>query len=199
MASNWSLLWKSHFTRHVFHRKPMRAYRWPQNLTNILVRADSEIKHEPTNVHNKGQKNFFLNNAPVSTHKSKQTSITQFFTQWVIDSSTSLTNVPTRANTCTHHSRSFTAFPTLRTRTPCTNSKCQFFSHLITGCKYSCKHNISCKSSNLIYCISCKTCQKQYIGQTKNANSTEIQLTHFKHQTQQQKTDEVGLHFSLEA
>ena len=27
---------------------------------------------------------------------------------------------------------------------------------------------ISCKSHNLIYCITCKVCNKQYIGQTKN-------------------------------
>ena len=29
------------------------------------------------------------------------------------------------------------------------------------------KKNITCRSSNLIYCISCKTCGKQYVGQTK--------------------------------
>ena len=39
-------------------------------------------------------------------------------------------------------------------------------SHM-TGREYNCKKNVTCKSSNLIYCISCKTCGKQYVGQTK--------------------------------
>ena len=28
--------------------------------------------------------------------------------------------------------------------------------------------NISCRSSNLIYCITCTVCHKQYVGQTSN-------------------------------
>ena len=34
-----------------------------------------------------------------------------------------------------------------------------------TGLKYSSMTNISCRSSNLIYCITCKICHKQYVGQ----------------------------------
>ena len=33
---------------------------------------------------------------------------------------------------------------------------------------YQCKKNVSCKSSNLIYCITYRTCKEQYVGQTKN-------------------------------
>ena len=36
-----------------------------------------------------------------------------------------------------------------------------------TGREYSCKKSVTCKSSNLIYCISCISCGKQYVGQTK--------------------------------
>ncbi len=32
--------------------------------------------------------------------------------------------------------------------------------------EYSCKMNVTCCSSNLIYCITCQKCQKQYVGQT---------------------------------
>ena len=35
-----------------------------------------------------------------------------------------------------------------------------------TGHKHVTKWNVTCKSSNLIYCISCKNCNKQYVGQT---------------------------------
>ncbi len=37
----------------------------------------------------------------------------------------------------------------------------------VTGREYQSKINVTCKSSNLIYCITCKTCGMQYVGQTK--------------------------------
>ena len=33
--------------------------------------------------------------------------------------------------------------------------------------EYMAKHNVSCQSNNIIYCISCQRCGKQYVGQTK--------------------------------
>ena len=36
-----------------------------------------------------------------------------------------------------------------------------------TGRKHQTKYNVTCESSNLIYCIECKTCKIQYVGQTK--------------------------------
>ena len=38
-----------------------------------------------------------------------------------------------------------------------------------TGKKYCTKINITCRSSNLVYCITCRTCGKQYVGQTKRS------------------------------
>jgi hypothetical protein len=35
-----------------------------------------------------------------------------------------------------------------------------------TGIRHECMKNISCRSSNLIYCITCKICNIQYMGQT---------------------------------
>ena len=37
----------------------------------------------------------------------------------------------------------------------------------VTGKTYPTKINITCRSSNLIYCITCRKCKIQYIGQTK--------------------------------
>ena len=37
-----------------------------------------------------------------------------------------------------------------------------------TNRKYKCIKKGTCRSSNLIYCIECNLCQKQYVGQTKN-------------------------------
>ena len=36
---------------------------------------------------------------------------------------------------------------------------------------------ITCKSSNLVYCITCKTCKKQYVGQTKTRLSKDSRVT----------------------
>ena len=36
-----------------------------------------------------------------------------------------------------------------------------------TGTTYSCKRNFTCKSSNLVYAITCRRCKNQYVGQTK--------------------------------
>jgi len=36
-----------------------------------------------------------------------------------------------------------------------------------TGRTYNTRHQVSCKSNNLIYCITCLCCNKQYVGQTK--------------------------------
>ena len=36
----------------------------------------------------------------------------------------------------------------------------------MTGRKYVTKINISCQSHNIIYCIECKTCGLQYVGET---------------------------------
>ena len=57
----------------------------------------------------------------------------------------------------------------------CTNKKCKSSPLLdksgrivssYTKREYSCKKNNTCRSSNLIYCITCLKCQKQYVGQT---------------------------------
>ena len=37
----------------------------------------------------------------------------------------------------------------------------------VTGKKFCTRKNITCRSSNLVYCITCRKCGKQYVGQTK--------------------------------
>ena len=36
-----------------------------------------------------------------------------------------------------------------------------------TNSTFNIKHKLTCKSSNVIYCITCKKCQDQYIGETE--------------------------------
>ena len=67
---------------------------------------------------------------------------------------------------------------TRRAITTCTNCRCQYCHLLneeghimatITGRKIHTKHNVTCNSNNLVYCITCRRCKKQYVGQTKNS------------------------------
>ena len=43
-----------------------------------------------------------------------------------------------------------------------------------TGRSYSIPKHITCNSTNVIYCIECRTCKLQYVGQTKNKLLTRI-------------------------
>ena len=65
----------------------------------------------------------------------------------------------------------------------------------MTGEKFYTMQNINCKSSNLIYAITCKTCGKQYVGQTKRTIMARFQ-GHFYNVKTASQTDAVGLHFS---
>ena len=63
-----------------------------------------------------------------------------------------------------------------------------------TGREYQSKHNVSCKSSNLIYCIKCRVCHKQYVGQTKNTLMQRFQ-SHWTDIGQHSPKTDVGCHF----
>jgi len=63
-----------------------------------------------------------------------------------------------------------------------------------SGREYASKINVSCKSNNLIYCITCKKCKKQYVGQTKNRLIDRFGK-HFYHITSKNKTTPIGRHF----
>ena len=64
-----------------------------------------------------------------------------------------------------------------------------------TGREYITKHNVSCKSNNLIYCITCKICNTQYVGQTKLRLMDRFQGHFWCIQTNTQKND-VAKHFN---
>ncbi len=65
-----------------------------------------------------------------------------------------------------------------------------------TDTKYTCKMNITCKSSNLIYCIQCRTCKKQYVGQTSTTIMKRLQ-GHVDRIKRKVLSDDIGRHFNL--
>ena len=64
-----------------------------------------------------------------------------------------------------------------------------------TGRHYRSRHNVSCNSNNLIYCITCNKCCKQYVGQTKNGLK-EWFKSHFYQITHDPEKNEVSRHFN---
>ena len=69
----------------------------------------------------------------------------------------------------------------------------QFYSHSTTT-KYTIRQHITCTSKNIIYLITCKRCQKQYVGETK----TQFRLRFNNHlSTIRRKTNTpVAIHFN---
>ena len=68
-------------------------------------------------------------------------------------------------------------------------------SSLRSGREYSSKMNVSCQSSNLIYCITCKRCGIQYVGQTKRRVMDRFQ-DHFYKITKALMDTDIGKHFN---
>ena len=89
-------------------------------------------------------------------------------------------------------------------QSPCTTKKCRYCPRLnttgritcsVTNREYSSKIRVDCKSSNLIYCITCKICKIQYIGQTKRRLMDRFQ-GHFYNINSRNQKDVVGHHFN---
>ena len=86
----------------------------------------------------------------------------------------------------------------------CTNRKCRYCPLLnteghivatVTNRKHRTKHNVTCKSNNLVYCITCRRCKKQYVGQTKNSLKQRFQ-GHFYQVVHDVEKTEVSRHFN---
>ena len=58
----------------------------------------------------------------------------------------------------------------------------------VTGQKYHSRTKATCNSNNIVYCISCRTCGKQYVGQTKNTVKKRFQAHFYQIAHEPQKT-----------
>ena len=91
-----------------------------------------------------------------------------------------------------------------RTREKCENPSCRYCSRINTTGKiraawdkktHTVMRNVNCHSNNLIYCITCKTCHKQYVGQTKNSLRQRF-VSHFYLIGHKKLDHEVPRHFN---
>ena len=85
----------------------------------------------------------------------------------------------------------------------CKSKKCTYCPYIdrtgsitstTTGRSYYAKKHISCYSHNLIYCITCTTCKKQYVGQTSK-KLRERFVNHFGNINNRRLNDPIGRHF----
>ena len=65
----------------------------------------------------------------------------------------------------------------------------------VTDRKYITRTNITCRCTNLIYCIECVSCGKHYVGQTKRRLMDRL-MEHFRNIRQDRGTHIVGRHFN---
>ena len=92
-----------------------------------------------------------------------------------------------------------------RTITPrCTRRGCRYcriinrtgtITSSVTGKQYNTRSNVTCHSNNIIYCLHCLTCNKQYVGQTKR-KLVERLREHFRSVNQQSTNHIIGRHFN---
>ena len=87
----------------------------------------------------------------------------------------------------------------------CTKTNCKYCKILnkwgkikskITGMNHTTKHNITCNSSNVICCIECKTCNTQYVRQTKRKIKERIR-EHLLTIKKNHGRNDVLMHFNL--
>ena len=64
------------------------------------------------------------------------------------------------------------------------------------GRAYTTRRKVSCRCTNLVYCINCEQCGKQYVGQTKHRLMDCFQA-HLHNATISKLDDTIGRHFSL--
>ena len=226
VTKNWDFLGKTTTTHHLYEKKLMVGYRRPKNLRDLIVRADVRIKSPKAVLFLRPKNKAKELTSPKGNTKldpKKQSSILDFLNRRPTNSealhgSTSVTNTTQEREISVTKSTSLTVMYTAnQIRNKCNAKKqCRYCPILNTSGKIKCsvtlaehesKTNITCNSSNLIYCITCKQCKKQYVGQTKRTIMKRFQ-EHFynikiartakldKQAIQPSKIDPIGLHFT---
>ena len=66
---------------------------------------------------------------------------------------------------------------------------------MVTDRRYTTRHNVSCRSNNLIYALECDTCGKVYVGQTKRRLMDRL-MEHFRNIRQNTDIHIVGRHYN---
>ena len=207
VRNNWDILGQSENTAKLHNKHLTVGYRRPKNLRDALVHAGiarlpGDELADPNHVAPHVVVNRNNENVSTVTNTLRQSSIRSF----LIDTngatpttSVSNTSLP-RPDKVRHKGTN----PAQRGFTFCKHTICRFCPKLnksgkitsnTTGSQYHCMKNISCRSSNLIYCITCRRCGLQYVGQTLRRLKDRVG-EHFTSVDNTDQTKTIGRHFS---
>ena len=176
VSQNWDILGRSETSNFLYKKKLIMSYRRPKNLKQSLIRANlprlqGDEVFDPTYVEPQPQEN--TKSVILPTNKYKQTSILQYMTV-----RKKVEAIPVPQPRAPPQIKDGLQYATLRKHRGfsfCNLKDCNICKKLNrTGtirCLMTSKDEpsmkkISCRSSNLIYCITCKVCGMQYVGQT---------------------------------
>ena len=210
--NNWDILGQSPTTDILFKKKLVVGYRRPKNLRDLLVNA-AIPRLAVDNLVDPNYKEPIIETPTTATTNTldvlkpklkRQSNITDFYLPKTPGTEISATHEG--ANTSTAITRRLGTDPLKRGFKTCKSTKyCRYCPLLnktgtirskTTGMEYKCMKSISCRSSNLIYCITCTRCGIQYVGQT-SIRVMDRFVKHFGDIQNADQTKTVARHFSL--
>ena len=151
VRENWDILGRSCSTRGIYEKGMLTAYRRPNNLRDLLARENWDILGRSCSTRGIYEKGMLT-----AYHRPKNLRDLLVRAKLPLDK-------PGRSQTGPCN--------------PCNTKNCRYCPRINklgrikcteTGRTYVAKHNVTCKSSNFVYCLTCKCCGMQYVGQTKN-------------------------------
>ena len=212
---NWDILGQSPTTDKLFQKKLVVGYRRPKNLRDLLVtaaipRLEIDSLVDPHYIPPVVQvTNPTVTDALVTLPvvKERQSCITEFFQTPPAGAALVSSGAEAHHNLNTPVSRprlgtnplkrgfKFCKSTKLCRYCPLLNKTGLIKSHT-TGKEYQCMKFVSCRSSNLVYCITCTRCGIQYVGQT-SIRVMDRFVKHFGDIQTPDLTKTVARHFSL--
>ena len=177
VRKNWEILGRNQTTEELLKRKLVCGFRRPPNLRNILCTARvRRLRGDEV-----ADPQYVAPPAPPTTERvvrtKRQTSITDFARTTDTEGmniTLSLPTLPTRiprplnpqGSRKRKDKRGFPYCPLNDCRYCRLLNKTGTIKSTTTGIIHNTMRNISCRSSNVIYAITCKNCDIQYVGQT---------------------------------
>ncbi len=198
VRKNWDFLGRSTATNYIHSKKLVCGYRRPKNLRSILMRAKVDCLPQDNRI-NPFYREPEVIIEPEAQKATKQKTMFDYFTRTLNPAPHALT-LPTTTTAknpkiISKKERGFNW---------CDKSLCRYCPLIDrTGtitCSYTNEHfntmkNVSCRSSNLIYSITCRVCKIQYVGQTRRQLQARF-AGHFNDVQNSLKHKSVSAHFS---
>ena len=177
IRGNWEILGRNQTTETLHQRSLTCGYRRPKNLRDLLCKArvpklPGDEEADPLHV-----TPVRVPPNPIVPPLTRQTSILTFvrpnsseaITATASNSLPNLNNQPTQPPTRHGGKKRHRGYPycdTFGCRYCRTINKTGTLQSNTTGINHTTMRKVSCRSSNLIYCVTCNQCGIQYVGQT---------------------------------